>query len=193
VSFANKIDHEDRERFTIIGTHSYPESALGQISASIGTGVNGTATAYATLQMALYVPLMIRDDIHVVRFWYGAGASSGNIDMGVYNVDASGNPGTAVALYGSTAMAGTNVVTFLTAIDFRLKGPGAYYMAFWCSNTTATFYRSSLNTGDLLAACGVLQETGLASGLPSSASAAKLTTANAACVPNFGIAGKTTL
>lgn len=180
MTYLKKLDYENRGDF-MIGVHS--REGLGTEHVTMQTGTDAGPTAYGVANMAIYVPIRIARDFTVESAWVAMGTASGNIQFGLYS-----EAGTRLANTASTAASGT----FQTiALAYTLPGPARYYMAFWCSNTTATFYRSGINTGQILAGFGVAQETGLASGLGTTATFAKYSSAN--CLPMFGISGKTSL
>jgi hypothetical protein len=131
---------------------------------SVGTEIAVSAAAAPTsaanpaAQKAWYFPLVLPRVIVLQRFFWLNGTTVGtdNVQIGIYNADFS-----AFLRGTSTLSAGANVCQMDTETATAIPA-GRYWLAFWTSGTTATFFRSSTASTSRRYA---LAETGLASGL----------------------------
>lgn len=155
------------------------ESMAGPLRGGPG-GPNTPGTAvYTTTNRIMYYPFNISVPVTVYRYFWcnGTTASTNNVQVGVYNADATvRHRGT------STLAAGPSAAQFDNITDYVLPA-GNYFMAIWCSGTTTHIMRS-VPSARLLS--GSYQEAGGAGGLPSpSATFTEITTAY---LPLFGLA-----
>lgn len=87
-----------------------------------------------TADMAIYVPVIVRQRVIVRKLWFGnANTATGNYDLGLYDA-----AGVQLLARGSTAKPATSAEVIWDCTDTTL-GPGLYYLAFASSNTTDTF------------------------------------------------------
>lgn len=107
-----------------------------------GTELNtNTSNAWPSGSLAIFVPFYLTTPMKVATIWWLNGATvSGNVDAGIY--DASGNR---IYSVGSIAQSGTQNFQVNTVPVSLILGPGVYYLALVCDNTTATI-RSEFNT-----------------------------------------------
>ena len=129
---------------------------------------------------AVYVPMRIPFQFPVRRaFWInGSTITTTNADFGIYT-----NDGVKIYSTGSTAMSGASTVQYVTpATEFTI-GPGFYYFAWTCNNTTSRGYGTATLTATLQRHAGILkQDTALP--LPATATFA---TATQALIPFCGV------
>src|SRR5215831_10212596 len=97
-----------------------------------------TSGAYPAVSKCIFMPITLQVPILVKQFWYYVNTSSGNIDIGVYDI-----AGNRKASAGSTAMAGASVVTAIDVTDFELDA-GNWFLGISVDNTTAALFRSAL-------------------------------------------------
>lgn len=154
--------------------------SIGPELASLGTAAP-TSAAYPASQSVFYYPFTLMSTITVYRFFWcnGTTASTNNFQVGVYN-----NAGTSIVLGTSTLATGASQPQFDNVADFRLS-PGKYYMAIWCSGTTAHLIRNNPATATRFKSLGVFQQTSQAGGLPASITFTALANTYA---PLFGLA-----
>jgi hypothetical protein len=153
------------------------------LGTQIAAGASGPAASatYPTANMATYIPLLVTEDITVVKLWVLNGSAvSGNIDMGIY--DSSFVRKISI---GSTAQAGISVMQEFNISDTLLEA-GQYYIALAMDNTTGAVFRYT----DAVAAGQITQSWGVASQgsafpLPATATLADISNAN---IPLCGIA-----
>jgi hypothetical protein len=121
-----------------IHTYSFESIAPSLINRQ-GLRIDQSAsTAWAGANWACIIPFAVGVRTTFNRiFAFNGGTVSGNVDMGIYNYGLQKMFST-----GSVAMAGVNSLQ-VHNLNFTL-GPGRYYMALACSNTTATFMRSTV-------------------------------------------------
>jgi hypothetical protein len=101
---------------------------------------------------AIFSPVWVPQASIVTKIaWRVAGASSGNVDAGIYD-----EHGVKLVSTGSTACASTNTTQLVDVTD-TLLAPGAYYLAMAVDNTTAQFMRSNLGASSLRV-LGVMSE-----------------------------------
>lgn len=143
-------------------------------------GANSPATAvYIAANRIMYYPFSIPVPVIVYRYFWcnGTTASTNNIQVGVYNGDATvRHRGT------STLAAGPSAAQFDNITDYVLPA-GNYFMAIWCNGTTTHLIRSA--TPPRLIS-GAYQEAGGAGGLPSPS--ATFTEISSTYLPLFGLA-----
>lgn len=163
----------------LISPYSY-ESIGQQIFAVSNAGI---ASATCTANLACYVPFSLVEKRTALKMWvYNGATASGNIDVGIYRAD-----GTKLVTMGPTAQSGTSDLQVLDITDTDLPPGEQLYMAFAASAGTTTVFRmtGSAQTSQI-AACGVMEQSGLSSGtLPATATFAAFSTAN--FLPIFGI------
>jgi hypothetical protein len=170
-----------RRDLMLIGTHSPESLGVPLTTMALGTG---TASAWPTTNLAIYVPFQIPYSMNVVMMWECHSTTSGNFDLGIYKED-----GTTIITKGTTAMAGTNVMQQADITDTLLPGPARYYMGMSVDNTTATIFRANPAVAGVVQALGVFQQASAFVLPTSSATFAQNTTWTV--VPLFGIAGRT--
>ena len=126
------------------GKTSLPPVFLSSISVfalggRIPAGVNPSSAAWSATNRMVYVPFTMPQTAVVYRYFWanGATASTNNLQVAVYTTAFSRvNVGT------STLSSGANVCQFDNITDYVLPA-GNYYMALWCSGTTATVLRTA--------------------------------------------------
>jgi len=107
------------------------QSMLAEFHTGYGSA---TTVVWPAANLAIFLPFTIGVITTFVKLFYSATASSGNVDMGIYD-----DQGNRLVSMGSTAMALTNLTQILDITDTTLL-PGSYYLAMACStNVTATF------------------------------------------------------
>ncbi len=120
----------------------------------------------------------------VQRVWWvnGTTITSTSVDMGIYTFDGR-------RLYSTTptAMVGASSVQYATLGTPLLLGPGRYYLAWACNNTTARAYATAIASVTQGRLDGFLQQTSAAT-LPATA-----TFASYATVAGFPFCGITRL
>ena len=155
-----------------------PYSIHGQLMLFGGVTNTPTSATYPASNRAYYFPVVIPSACTIYRFFWlnGATASTNNIQVGVYADNDAGTdgPGTAILRGTSTLASGANVCQFDNVTDTALD-KGRYWLAIWGSGTTTTIFRGS-PSGSLLRHVNGYLESGLASGLPSTATPAQNTT-----------------
>jgi hypothetical protein len=155
----------------IIGTMS--AESLGE---ELGSMTAPTTAVWPSANLAIYVPFRVAASITVDRMWvYKGGTAAGNIDIGIYN-----DAGTRLVSLGSTADAGTTVIVTFDVANTTLSR-GYYYLAFACSDGTATFARAAIG-GNM--PFGVKQE---ASALPLPATATMVDSMTTNYIPILGL------
>ena len=141
----------------LISPYSY-ESIGQQIFAVSNAGI---ASATCTANLACYVPFSLVEKRTALKMWvYNGSTASGNIDVGIYRAD-----GTKLVTMGPTAQSGTSDLQVLDITDTDLPPGEQLYMAFAASAGTTTVFRmtGSAQTSQI-AACGVMEQSGLSSG-----------------------------
>lgn len=122
-----------------------------------------SAAAYPTADLAIYIPMRIKERITVLRLFAAIGTASGNIDVGIYSA-----AGVLLVSSGSTAMSGSNTEQVFDVTDTVIQ-PGINYFAVTIDNTTATLVRDN-DAAPNMAANGVLSEQlGTGAALPATA------------------------
>ena len=163
-----------------------PITRSGKAAFSALTGASSAVSAtYPAVQRAHYFAIVIRASCTIYRFFWlnGATASTNNIQVGIYNDNDAGTdgPGTAVLRGTSTLATGANICQFDNVADTPIY-PGRYWLAIWGSGTTTTLFRFAPSAVNARAKSGYL-ESGLAGGLPTTATPAQQT---APYIPVFG-------
>jgi hypothetical protein len=138
--------------------HSIDTSSDG-----LGPSVTGyTETAWPTVNLAIYVPVIVRSLVTVKKLWFAnTTTSTGNFDIGLYD-----STGTALLRKGSTAKTASDTEYVWDCTDTVLS-PALYFLALASDSNTDTFlgpaYPAPLN-----AAFGVYTEAS-AFALPATA------------------------
>ncbi len=129
--------------------------------------------------LAVYCPFAIGFEYTVQRVWWinGSTITTTNVDCGIYTMDG-------VRLYstGSTTQTGASATQFVTLGTPLTIGPGRYYMAWTCDNTTARAFAMAPTVAAARQA-GLLQQ---ATALPLPANATFAAMSNA-LMPVCGI------
>lgn len=121
-----------------IAIPSFGVDSCGVFGSLGSVGFTFQSAAFPAANAAIYVPFRINKPIVVASIEVLNGATvSGNVDVGIYN-----ESGTRLVSSGSTAQSGTSVIQVFNITD-TLLGPGLFYMALACSNTTSTFMRNA--------------------------------------------------
>lgn len=159
----------------------FSEDSIGRELVNTVAGAYGSSV-YPTANMAIYVPWWVTEPVLVTKLGAGiGGVSSGNLDIGIYN-SAALLPTTKVITAGATAVGTISTAQEVNIADTALV-PALYFLAFWCSNTTAAFQRvqlgGGLQVGKLLGICSEI----VASNLPATATPV---TASQSYMPEFG-------
>lgn len=124
-------------------------------------GNTWTSAVWPTANTAIFVPFEVYSPVVITRLFVAIGAaSSGNIDMGIY--DLAGNR---LVSAGSTAMGTLNLVQVFDVTDLVLA-PGVYYLGCAVNNTTGTTSRFSAGTVQTNRVAGI-QEVASAFPLPA--------------------------
>lgn len=143
-----------------------------------------TSAVYPSANRAHYYPIVIPRACVIRRFWWLNGATVGtdNLQVGLYD-----NAFASVLLGASTLSAGTaNQIQYDNVTDTAI-GPGRYWIALWCSGTTATVFRSNNTGGPRHTA--IYDEDSLTGGLPATATP---TSPAAVYLPVFGFTTRAT-
>jgi len=142
---------------------------LQEILGDLGSNVFLGSGVWPVAQKAYYIPFTLPFRYPVNRMFVcnGSGAQAGNWDVGIYTLN-----GTKLASAGSTAQAGASVLQYANAS--LILDPGSYFMTMWASLTTGTYFRYTQAFVTAYRLTGILQETGLASGLPTTLTPAAL-------------------
>jgi hypothetical protein len=134
--------------------------AIARYCPVIGPLGGATSGAWLVANLAIYVPLVIRQ-MHVARrLWWVNGATVSatyNVDVGLY-LDAGQKPGAKIVSAGSTAQGTASEIQFVDITDTSVP-VGIVWIAMSCSSTSATFHRQSVTGGATDAAIG-FQEAG---------------------------------
>lgn len=165
----------------LVGTDSW--HCLGtQLAAN--AAVAPVSTTWQSANRALYIPLLVTEDITVTKLWVLNGATAaGNIDMGIYNSAFARQ-----VSIGSTAQSGTNVIQEFDITDTPLTA-GQYYIGIAKDDTAGTTFTYAAAGGGAkaLQAWGMAQEA-TAFALPATATPADMASN---VVPVCGIATRT--
>lgn len=108
--------------------------------------VSGTAAAL-TANQAYVAKVRFSKPLRLTGVKYGVASASGNVDVGLYTLNANGTDLDRQASSGSTAVAGTNAiqtVNFTSAVNVI---PGRdYWLAIAIDNAVATVSRGAINS-----------------------------------------------
>lgn len=116
-----------------IAIPNFGPSSLGAFG-RLGAFASG---AFPAANATIYMPFRINRVITIATIEVMNGATvSGNVDVGIYDEGQR-----RVVNSGSTGQAGTNAAQSFNITDTPL-GPGLFYMALACDNTSATFIRA---------------------------------------------------
>jgi len=163
-----------------VGPHSI-HGWYGEMLDSAGVAASAT---YPGAQRANYYPIVIPTACIAYRvFWLnGATVGTDTVQVGIYNDNDAGDdgPGTAIVRGTATTSAGANVCQFDNITDTVIPA-GRIWLAIWASGTTTTLFRVAPGA-TLVKGTGGYQETGLAGGLPATATPATMS----AYIPIFG-------
>ena len=158
------------------------DSMVGVELGADGGGAGGSL-AWPAANRAIFIPLMIQQNITIYKLYTVNGsAAGGNVDVGIYS-----KAGSKLVSSGATAQAGTSALQKFDITDTALT-PGQYYFALSCDSTTPTFTRLAPAVADVLSMFGCQQD---AAGytLPATASFADITSAY---LPRCGLIAYTT-
>lgn len=101
-----------------------------------------SSSTVGTANVCYYVPFRVEERTTVTKLWWANGATvSGNIDMGVFDIET----GAKLFSTGATAQAGTNAIQQVDITDATLER-GTYLMGISFSSSTATIF--ALNLAD---------------------------------------------
>jgi hypothetical protein len=111
-------------------------------------GVSASAT-WPVANTAIFIPFRVAQPTQIVKiFWQNGGAVSGNIDVGIYDLQ-----GNRLVSLGSTAQTGISAIQIGDITDTILQ-TGVYYMAMAMDNVTGT-QRRFAPTAPLTRAMGI--------------------------------------
>ncbi len=97
-----------------------------------------SAVAWTLANRAVFVPVRIPSAIVARQFIVPIGAASGNIDVGLYTPDG-------VRLISTGSVVSTAGAMFIDFANTKV-GPGLFYFALSCNNTTITIHGHALIT-----------------------------------------------
>jgi hypothetical protein len=98
-----------------------------------------SATNWPAANRAIFVPLKLPFPYPAKRaFWVNGGSAAGNVDIGIYTINAS-----RIWSSGSTAQSGTNLNQYVTC--GKLIPPGYYYLALAMSSTSSSYFNSAFS------------------------------------------------
>ncbi|HXJ90785.1 MAG TPA: hypothetical protein VMS18_28505 [Candidatus Binatia bacterium] len=192
---------------TKVATTAYVDAAIAGVSTSwltpISAANNGaypSSAANKCLMWGFTLPVSVQTS--QISYYIGANPDSSgtyNYDLGIFNA-----AGTLVlnvsagSLHGSTFAPATGVVTMSWAQGSTLLQPGAYYVAYYSSNTTATpptlygasgnapvFYKAESGSGGAQGSNGFVITPRSGGILPSSISAPAANGPQASYMPMF--------
>lgn len=150
-----------QDQQSIVITPVSPES-LG-VSTALFTGVSFLSTAWATGNLALYIPFVVSVPTTIVAgAIYNGTSVAGNFDIGVYDDQQN-----RLVSAGTTAVAGTTAWQSVSLTSTTLD-PGVYYTGITCSSTSNNVWAATAGTASNLRAAGILSQT---SALPLPATA----------------------
>lgn len=128
--------------------------------APVSVGQPTTGSAYPTSDLAIYVPIRIKQRMTIVKLFVPVSTASGNIDVGIYT-----GTGARVVSAGTTAAA----LSIAIDITDTVIGPGLYYAALVADNTSIAIV-ADVDGAPSCAAYGVLTEQlGAGAALPATA------------------------
>jgi len=162
-------------------THTWSHEVLGVYQmglANVDMSAQASA-AYPAANRIIYIPFGLAMPATVVKLWVYNGAFTGtpDLNMGIYDV-----AGTRIVQIGTTAMSGTNVLQVFDIAD-TLIGPGDFYLAIIATVTTAQMFRTAPAQVGFCQVMGMLQEAGIGSTLPTTATFASV---GSAYIPQIG-------
>ena len=165
----------------LVGTDSW--HCLGtQLAAS--ANIAPSSQTWTTANAALYMPLLVTEDITVTKLWCLNGAAvSGNVNMALYT---SAFAQVANSEIGSTGQLNTNVIQAFDITDVALTA-GLYYIAIVLDNTTGTLFHYTTPSAAQMQSWGMAQEAAVFD-LPATMTPADVVMNN---VPVCGIATRT--
>lgn len=139
-----------------------------------GAPADLTDIIYTTANLAVYVPIFIREPFELNQLAHLNGSVlNGNVDIGIYHADeVTRVPRVRLGSSGSVAQAGANGWQYHNITNIFLP-PGMYYMAFAMDNNVGRVRRLQPTTPSLTAinqGLGLLSE-GAAFPLPATATA----------------------
>jgi hypothetical protein len=120
---------------------------LGMVSEGVAGSTAGSGT-YESANRGVWFPLLVPATCTVRRMWWANGATvnaSNNIEAGIYSDDGLHKPSTKVITTGSVAQGTASQVQFADITD-TILAPGVYWLYLSCSTTSATFFRSSVQS-----------------------------------------------
>lgn len=121
-------------------------------SGTIGAQNPFAGGTWPTANLAIYVPLVVKQRVVVKQLWFGAdSAGTGNYDIGLYDA-----AGVALVRRGSTAHPAALKEEVWNCTDTTI-GPGIYYIGLSASNATDGYYRIAPAV-PMAAAVGVFSE-----------------------------------
>lgn len=136
----------------VISTGSGESLGL-EITNLVGSLGTGTAAAWPSANLAIFIPIRIGAIYTAVKmFWInGATVGTNSVDVGIYD-----NQGNRLVSQGSTLTAGANAVQIVDIADTVLA-PGLYFMGMAMNGTTDTVARSAMLATDW-ASFGVMSQ-----------------------------------
>lgn len=137
---------------------------------------------YPTAGLVIFVPFWVPEPTIVTKlWWYNGTAVAGNVDVGIYNEDA-----TRIVSAGTTAAAGTSTTQSVNITDTTIAR-GAYYMAICCSDATTQRLHAAVPSAGIPQSLGLLQQAGVTLPLSTGASPATFAKYATAYIPLFGL------
>ena len=135
------------------GTIAIPGASAGGASADMDAAraAANASTTWPAANRALFSPIVVSTTTTFLQMAVIVGTQSGNLDVGIY--DELGNR---LVSAGSTAVAAAGVQ--VVNIGDTTVGPGCYFLAMSCDNTTAAFQAVTVPVGLLLQTMGVQQQ-----------------------------------
>ncbi len=120
---------------------------LSELCGDMGTLL--TSTTWFAANLAFFIPVRFtREEVIRKFYWMNGATVSGNVDCGLYAPD-----GTKIVSTGSTAQSGTTAIQIVDTTD-TVVGPGLFYLALACDNTTAAFGMASSFTNPMIQILG---------------------------------------
>lgn len=145
-------------------------------------GISPATAAYPAANLAIYVPFYVAAPMNVQSVvWTNGATAGGNIDVGIYNEDA-----TKVVSLGSTSRGTASTSVTTTSLTDTVIGAGRYYMGFLLDATSNMIAWTP--AAGIAEALGVLEQAVGSATLPSPATFAVTTRAY---IPQFGIYAQT--
>lgn len=97
--------------------------------------MNPTSRAPSGVNLCTYAPILLNEEVTITRLLWrtGTNGGNGNYDIGIYDSDAEGKPGSRLVSTGSVAFpAGSTDV--INDIADQTIGPGQFWLAFTMSD-----------------------------------------------------------